>query len=205
MKHSSLSRRGFLKGTAGVALAAGGMPFLGAQQAFAADLASQELRTVGLSVTVQDRILAEFQAASGVKAVSGKADIFPNTQTELLSGSTAYDCWETIGERLPSITQTGLVSPIATSALTNWTGVGESFLKPDPKWEASAQIVGQIYTDESMTALNMVPTVYNFDSIGYRPDLVSDRGDSAGGHRFLLVFTLGNTRGSRDLYPRGNH
>ena len=81
MKHSSLSRRGFLKGTAGVALAAGGLPFLGAQQAFAADLASQELRTVGLSVTVQDRILAEFQAASGVKAVSGKADIFPNTQT----------------------------------------------------------------------------------------------------------------------------
>ena len=61
----------------------------------------------------------------------------------------------------------------ATSALTNWTGVGESFLRPDPKWDAKAQIVGQIYTDESMTALNMVPTVYNFDSIGYRPDLVS--------------------------------
>ena len=59
------------------------------------------------------------------------------------------------------------------SALTNWTGVGESFLKADPKWDAKAQIVGQIYTDESMTALNMVPTVYNFDSIGYRPDLVS--------------------------------
>ena len=60
MKHSSLSRRAFLKGTAGVAVAAGGLPFLGAQQAFAADLASQELRTVGLSVTVQDRILADF-------------------------------------------------------------------------------------------------------------------------------------------------
>ncbi len=172
MKHSSLSRRGFLKGTTGAALAMGGLPFLGAQQAFAADLASQELRTVGLSVTVQDRILADFKAASGVKSVSGKADIFPNTQTELLSGSTAYDCWETIGERLPSIVQTGLVSPIATSALTNWTGVGESFTKADPKWDAKAQIVGQIYTDESMTALNMVPTVYNFDSIGYRPDLV---------------------------------
>lgn len=173
MKDKSLSRRRFLQGSAGAAaLAAGGLPF-GAQQAFAADLGSQELRTVGLSVTVQDRILADFKAASGVKAVSGKADIFPNTQTELLSGSTAYDSWETIGERLPSIVKTNLVSPIATSALKNWTGIGESFTKPNPKWDAKAQIVGQIYTDESMTALNMVPTVYNFDSIGYRPDLVS--------------------------------
>ena len=174
MTTKSLSRRHFLQGTAGsVALAAGGLPFLGAQQAFAAGLATQELRTVGLSVTVQERILNDFKTASGVKAVSGKADIFPNTQTELLSGSKAYDCWETIGERLPSIIKTNLVSPIATKALANWTGIGESFLKPSDKWERRAQIVGQIYTDESMTALNMVPTVYNFDSIGYRPDLVS--------------------------------
>ena len=175
MKDTSLSRRRFLKGTAGtVALAAGGMPFLGAQQAFAAEhLAAQELRTVGLSVTVQERILNEFKAASGVKSVSGKADIFPNTQTELLSGSTAYDCWETIGERLPSIVQTDLVAPIATSALKNWTGIGESFVKPSDKWERRAQIVGQIWKDEAQTELYMVPTVYNFDSIGYRPDLVS--------------------------------
>lgn len=173
--NTNLSRRRFMQSTAGtMALAAGGLPFLGAQQAFAADLSSQELRTVGLSVTVQDRILADFKAASGVKAVSGKADIFPNTQTELLSGSTAYDCWEAIAERLPSVVQTDLVAPIATSALSNWTGVGDSFTKASDKWERRAQIVGQIYTDESMTALNMVPTVYNFDSIGYRPDLVSE-------------------------------
>ncbi|MFN3846153.1 MAG: PotD/PotF family extracellular solute-binding protein [Paracoccaceae bacterium] len=174
MTMNSLSRRRFLQGTAGsVALAAGGMPFLGAQQAFAADLASQELRTVGLSVTVQERILNDFKAVSGVKSVSGKADIFPNTQTELLSGTTSYDCWEVIAERLPSIVQTNLVAPIATASLTNWTGIGESFLKASDKWEPRAQIVGQIWTDESQTALNMVPTVYNFDSIGYRPDLVS--------------------------------
>lgn len=173
MNSKPFSRRRFLQGSAGsVAMAAVGMPFLGAQQAFAADLASQELRTVGLSVTVQDRILADFQKVSGVKAVSGKADIFPNTQTELLSGSTAYDCWEIIGERLPSIVKTDLVSPIATANLKNWTGVGESFTKPSPKWDASAQITGQIWKDEAQTELYMVPTVYNFDSIGFRPDLV---------------------------------
>ena len=174
MNKLSLSRRKFLQSTAGsMAVAAGGMPFLGAQQAFAAEhLAAQELRTVGLSVTVQERILNEFKAASGVKAVSGKADIFPNTQTELLSGSTAYDCWEIIGERLPSIVQTDLVAPIAAASLTNWTGIAESFTKPSDKRETRAQIGGQIWTDESQTALTMVPTVYNFDSIGYRPDLV---------------------------------
>ena len=174
MNSKNLSRRRFLQGTAGTAaVAAMGMPYLGAQQAFAADLSSQELRTVGLSVTVQDRILEDFKKVSGVKAVSGKADIFPNTQTELLSGSTAYDCWETIGERLPSIVKTDLVAPIAVSSLTNWTGVGESFTKPNPKWDPSAQITGQIWKDEGQTELYMVPTVYNFDSIGYRPDLVS--------------------------------
>ena len=58
-----VSRRNFMKGTAagGLALTSFGAPF-GAQQAFAADLASEELRTVGLSVTVQERILADFKA-----------------------------------------------------------------------------------------------------------------------------------------------
>lgn len=173
MYRDSLTRRRFLKGSAGtVALAAGGLPFLGAQQAFAADLASQQLRTVGLSVTVQERILQDFKAVSGVRSVSGKADIFPNTQTELLSGSTAYDCWETIGERLPAIVQTNLVRPIPTSALKNWVNIRSSFTTPDPKWEPRAQIVGQIWKDEAQTELYMVPTVYNFDSIGFRPDLV---------------------------------
>ncbi|WJS85410.1 extracellular solute-binding protein [Paracoccus sp. TOH] len=173
MRNKSLSRRGFLQGTAGsVAFAAAGMPFLGSQQAYAADLASQELRTVGLSVTVQERILNDFKAASGVRSVAGKADIFPNTQTELLSGSTAYDCWEIIAERLPSIVQTDLAAPIPVSSLNNWAGIGESFLKPSDKWEPRAQITGQIWTDESQSQLYMVPSVYNFDSIGFRPDMV---------------------------------
>jgi len=53
-------------------------------------LGSQELRTVGLSVTVQERILNDFKAASRVGSVSGQADIFPTTQPALLSGSSAY-------------------------------------------------------------------------------------------------------------------
>ena len=38
--------------------------------------------------------------------------------------------------------------------------------------EDRAQISGQIWADSGQTSLWMVPTVYNFDSVGYRPDLV---------------------------------
>src|SRR5260370_15254475 len=160
MKHINLSRRTFMKSAAGgFAVSAMGAPF-GAQQAFAAGLADQELRTVGLSVTVQERILADFKAKSGVKAVSGKGAIFPDTQTELLSGSTAYDCWETIGERLPAVIETNKIESIPTSALKSWGNIRDTFTKPNPKWKTKEQIVGQIWKDEKQTELWMVPTVY---------------------------------------------
>src|SRR6267154_4274442 len=159
MSSYQVSRRNFMRGTAGgLALTSFGTPF-GAQQAFAAGLADQELRTVGLSVTVQERILADFKAKSGVKAVSGKGAIFPDTQTELLSGSNAYDCWETIVERLPAVTATNKIEPIPTSAVKNWNDIRETFTEPSPKWSPKAQIVGQIWTDDKHTDLWMVPTV----------------------------------------------
>jgi putative spermidine/putrescine transport system substrate-binding protein len=162
-----------MRGTAsGLAFTALGAPF-GAQQSFPAKLADEELRTVGLSVTVQERILEDFKSKSGVKAVAGKGAIFPDTQTELLSGSNAYDCWETIGERLPAVIATNKIESVPTSALKNWGNIRETFTKVNPKWAKKAQIAGQIWKDDKQTELWMIPTVYNYDSIGYRPDLVS--------------------------------
>jgi len=170
MKNFNCSRRGFM---AGAGALAGSSALMTPQMLWAQSLGDQQLRTVGLSVTVQERILNDFKAKSGVGAVSGKADIFPNTQTELLSGSTAYDCWETIGERLPAMTITETIKPIPTADLSNWGNIRPTFTETDPRMEARAQISGQIWADEGKTQLWMVPTVYNFDSIGYRPDLVS--------------------------------
>ncbi|MAS04845.1 MAG: ABC transporter substrate-binding protein [Ahrensia sp.] len=167
---TKISRRGFV---AGAGALAGSAAFMRPQMLFAQELGNQELRTVGLSVTVQERILNDFKAKSGVGSVSGKADIFPNTQTELLSGSNAYDCWETIGERLPAMTETNTIKPIPTADLSNWNSIRPTFTDTDPRMEARAQISGQIWADDGQTELWMVPTVYNFDSIGYRPDLVS--------------------------------
>ena len=136
-------------------------------------LAKQQLRTIGLSVTVQDRILADFKAKSGVGSTAGTAATFPDAQTKILSGSKDFDCWEAIAERLPPVVMTKKVDPIATSALKNWAGIRDTFTKTSPKWARNEQVTGQIWADAAQTKLNMVPTVFNYDSIGYNPKVLS--------------------------------
>lgn len=172
-----MNRRSFMKRSAGVAaLALGaGTPFLNSRAAYAqvTALEKQQLRTIGLSTTVQERLLAEFKAASGVGTTSGTAATFPDAQTKILSGSKDFDCWEVIAERLPAVVQTGNVEAIPAAALKNWANIRDTFTKPSDKWARSAQIVGQIWTDDSEQQLWMVPTVYNYDSVGYNPDVLS--------------------------------
>lgn len=175
-KHPMLNRRTMLKGGAGAAaLVMGGLsPFLRSQAAFAQSLADQQLRTIGLSVTVQDRILDMFKNESGVGSVSGTASTYPDSQTRILSGTGDYDCWEVIAERLPAVIATNNVEPIATADIPNWSSIRDTFTKESDKWERRAQIVGQIWADEEQTKLYMVPAVYNYDSIGYNPEVVSE-------------------------------
>lgn len=171
----SLSRRNMLKGTAMGAAAVGiGMtPFM--RSAFAQDsLADQQLRTTGLSTTVQDRILNMFQEKSGVGSVSGTPSTFPDAQTRILSGSADYDCWEIIAERLPGLIATDNVETIKTSDLPNWDSIRDIFTDVSDKWPREAQIAGQIWADDAQTELFMVPAVFNYDSIGYNPEVVSD-------------------------------
>ena len=174
---ADVDRRGMLKGTAGaIALTiGGGTPFLSSRRAWAQAnvLAKEELRTIGLTVTVQERILADYKKASGVGSAQGTAATFPDAQTKILSGSKDYDCWETIGERLPSVVQTNNIDPIPAGSLKNWSNIRDTFTKPDPKWGKADQITGQIWMDDAHSKLWMVPAVYNYDSIGYNPDVVS--------------------------------
>lgn len=178
MSNSDISRRAFLNRTAGaMALAmGGGTHLLGSRAAYAqaANLAAQQLRTIGLSVTVQERILEQFKQMSGVGSTSGTAATFPDAQTKILSGSKDYDCWEIIAERLPAVVMTNNVEPIPAASLKNWANIRDTFTQASDKWDRSAQVVGQIWADEGQTLLNMVPAVYNYDSIGYNPDVVSD-------------------------------
>lgn len=172
------SRRSLLKTSAGaMALAMGsGIPLLGSRAAYAqaADLSKQQLRTIGLSVTVQERIIDDFKKVSGVGNATGTASTHPDAQTKILSGSTDYDCWETNAERLPAVVMTNNVAAMPTSALKNWSSIRDTFTKLNPNLPRESQIVGQIWKDEAQTELWMVPAVYNYDSIGYNPNVVSD-------------------------------
>lgn len=172
---SKLNRRTFLSygaATGAGLIGAGLHPWT--RVALAQDLAGQQLRTTGLSTTVQDRILDMFKAASGIGATSGTPSTYPDAQTKILSGSSDYDCWEIIAERLPALIATDNVETIAAADLPNWASIRDTFTNTDPKWEARAQISGQIWADEAQTQLYMVPAVYNYDSIGYNPDVLSE-------------------------------
>lgn len=172
---TSTNRRNFMKGTAALgaaALGTGMHPWT--SWARAQDLSNQQLRTTGLSTTVQDRILEQFKKASGVGSVSGTPATFPDAQTKILSGSSDFDTWEIIAERLPALIATDNVETIPVSAVPNWANIRDTFTEVDPKWEKRSQIVGQIWADDAQTELYMVPAVYNYDSIGYNPEVLSD-------------------------------
>lgn len=179
MNHDTLqspTRRGLLK--AGMALPTATLVpagLLGATTTAQAarQLGSQELRTIGLSVTVQDRILSDFKAKSGVGKTVGTAATFPDAQTKILSGSKDFDVWEVIAERLPAVVMTKKVAPVPTKSLANWKDIAPIFSKPNPALPAKAQITAQIWADAAQTQLYMVPTVFNFDSIGYNPSVLS--------------------------------
>ena len=79
------------------------------------DLRTRNFATVGLSVTCRNAS-SPSSRRDRRQGVSGKGAIFPQTQTKLLSGSTAMICWETIGERLPAVTTTNKVESTPTSA-----------------------------------------------------------------------------------------
>ena len=138
--NSGLDRRTLMKGAAGSAALAlgGGLPLLAPGRALAAgSAAAEQLRTIGLSVTVQDRLLANFKQASGVGSAQGTAATFPDAQTKILSGSKDYDCWEVIAERLPAVIQTNNVDKVPVSEIKNWANIRDTFTKPDPEMGTS--------------------------------------------------------------------
>lgn len=141
------------------------------------DLTDQELRTIGLSVTVQDRILEEFKAKSGVSDVSGTAAIFPDATARILSGGASeFDTYEVIGERIPQLVDGDAIVPVPVEQLSNWQFARELFNTPDAErfGEGRTDISRQIYETEERLALLMIPTVFNFDSVGYNPEFVTD-------------------------------
>ncbi|MGO8183156.1 ABC transporter substrate-binding protein, partial [Rhizobium leguminosarum] len=72
-----------------------------------------------------------------------------------------------------SVVMTDNADPIETSGLKSWSNILEIFTKPDPKFDPKAQIVGQIWTDETQTALWMVPSVFFFEIRNFAASSIS--------------------------------
>ncbi|HKG27958.1 MAG TPA: hypothetical protein VKB01_02410, partial [Thermomicrobiales bacterium] len=141
------------------------------------DLSNQELRTIGLSVTVQDRILEDFKEKSGVGSTTGTAAIFPDASAKVLTGKGRdFDTYETIGERIPQLVDGDAIIAVPVSEISNWQYARDLFNTPDPErfGEGRTDISRQIYETEERLALLMIPTVFNFDSVGYLPEAVED-------------------------------
>ncbi len=135
---------------------------------------NQVLRTTGLSVTVQDRILEEFKNRYGVKSTTGTASTLPDAMNKVITGGAKdYDVNETIGERIIGQIDAGVIQPVDVSQIANWQYARDIFMKPDPRWDPSAQISGQIWKESGKTFW-MVPTVFNFDAIGWNPSKIDE-------------------------------
>ena len=122
---------------------------------------------------MQERILADFKAESGVGSTSGTAATFPDAQTRMLSGSKDYDCWETIGERLPAVVQTNNVEAIPASAIKNWANIRDTFTKADPNGRARRKSLAKSGQTTSIRTSGWSRPSTITTSVGYRPDLVS--------------------------------
>lgn len=180
---NKVSRRSFLKvaGTSGIALSFSGIPLLlsacstsnekSSGNSSSIPLSEQSLRTIGLSVTVQDRILEEYKSKINVKGVKGTAATFPDAMNRVLtSGAREYDVAEMIGERVRGLSDADVIHPVSVDKIPNWQFARSIFTEGLPQF-GDAQISTQIYTGDKKS-LKMVPSVFNYDSIGYNPDEV---------------------------------
>ena len=167
MKEKDCSRRNFLK-MAGVA---GGAVLVGLGPVNRVFAAKQQLRTIGLGVTVQDQILQEFTKRTGIPA-SGTAATMADSMTKMLTGGVReWDSHELITSRIEPLKHT--LRPIPVKALKYWNEAAGIFAGPIPSVQkAQTQLSDLIYTDSKRTHLWMAPIVGNFDTIGYLPEFV---------------------------------
>jgi len=175
-KSKAYSRRDFLKIAGSSAVATGGMVLVGVGPFSRAFAAKQQLRTIGLGVTVQDRILKEFTRITEIPA-EGTAATMADSMTKMLTGGIrVWDSHELITSRIDPLKHT--LTPIPVKDLKYWHEATGIFAGPIPSVAGTqTQLSDLIYTDSKRTHLWMVPTVGNFDTIGYLPEFVDAPGN----------------------------
>ena len=172
----SLQRRSLLKGTAGI-LATGVFPAI-----HAADPIT--LRYLGTAVN-QDKAIAEkFKADTGI-TIQYVAVTTDDVTTRAVTAPNSFDLIDTEYFSLKKIVPTGNLKGIDTKRIKNADKITPLFLKG----EVAGKKVGdqgtaphkvlflegeksKVFAKSPTQFMSLIPTVYNADTLGIRPDLI---------------------------------
>jgi putative spermidine/putrescine transport system substrate-binding protein len=199
MNGRQMGRRQFLRhglryGTASAVLLGGGASLLAAcgneEQASGGNVeggaeGSGAISSLGLSLTVDPRILRGFEQATG-HAIDGQADTVGNMQVQWTQGAYRNtDILEPNAQWVGPIAANDLLRPVPVSEVPRWDdNVLPLFREPGaPGYvEASGWPLATIYTEEarengSFDEFLMVPTWFGFDAFGYLTNRVTEGED----------------------------
>jgi putrescine transport system substrate-binding protein len=139
-----------------------------------ADAADRVLRIYNWSDYIDETVLKEYEAKSGVKIVYDVYDSNDILETKLLAGKTGYDLVFPSGNFLARQIRAGIFQPLDKSKLTNWKN-----LDPTMMQRLTAYDPGNAYG---------VPYLWGTTGIAYNVDMIKQRMPDAPVDSWRLVF-----------------
>ena len=173
---SDTRRRALLKGTAGI-LATGAFPAIHAQE-------KMTLRYLGTAVN-QDKAIAEkFKADTGITIqyvavntdeVTKRAATAPNSfdliDTEFFSLKKIVPTGNLKGIDTTRIKNADKITPLFTTGMVAGKPVGDQGTAPKKVIYLESE-KSKVFSKTPTQFMSLIPTVYNADTLGIRPDLI---------------------------------
>ncbi len=181
----ALTRRGLLKGTAAIAgLAAGSGAIAGFPTIWAQNIRNITLRQFGTGVSNQNAIAERAKADLGLTIQMTALDSDAVAQ-RAVTQPDSYDIADIEYWILKKIYPAGVIQPMDVSRMTNFSKIVPLFITGKLTPESviaqgtAPHSVGFVETREATVFaseptgwMTMIPTIYNADTLGIRPDLV---------------------------------
>jgi putative spermidine/putrescine transport system substrate-binding protein len=170
-------RRGFLKAAAGAGVAITGFPYVHAQ-------GKPTLRYLGTAVNQDKKIAEKFEADTGIK-IQYVAVTTDDVTKRAVTAPNSFDLIDTEYFSLKKIIPTGNLKGIDTKRIKNADKITSLFTKG----EVAGKKVGdqgtapkkvmylekpdsKTFSAQPTQFMTLIPTVYNADTLGIRPDLI---------------------------------
>ncbi|EHR69752.1 spermidine/putrescine-binding periplasmic protein [Burkholderiales bacterium JOSHI_001] len=176
-EQAAAPRRGFLKAAAGAGVAITGFPYVHAQ-------GKPTLRYLGTAVNQDKKIAEKFEADTGIK-IQYVAVTTDDVTKRAVTAPNSFDLIDTEYFSLKKIIPTGNLLGIDTKRIKNADKITSLFTKG----EVAGKKVGdqgtapkkvmylekpdsKTFSAQPTQFMTLIPTVYNADTLGIRPDLI---------------------------------